>query len=29
MVNIQNIIRGNNLLLFTFNTRIKKNMYGG
>jgi hypothetical protein len=24
MVNIQNIIRGNNLLLFTFNIRIKK-----
>jgi hypothetical protein len=24
MVNIQNIIRGNNLLLFIFNIRIKK-----
>jgi hypothetical protein len=23
-VNIQNIIRGNNLLLFTFNIRVKK-----
>jgi len=27
-LNIQNIIKDNNLLLFTFNIRIKKNLYG-
>jgi hypothetical protein len=27
-LNIQNIIKDNNLLLFTFNIRIKENLYG-